>query len=162
FALSILMPGDALTGTIDPTISAAQLEAMREKLGLNKPWYERYIDWMKGVLVGDFGRSWKYKQPVLSIIGQRVWPTIWLSLFTVSILMPGDALTGTIDPTISAAQLEAMREKLGLNKPWYERYIDWMKGVLVGDFGRSWKYKQPVLSIIGQRVWPTIWLSLFT
>ncbi|HJF16337.1 MULTISPECIES: oligopeptide ABC transporter permease [Globicatella] len=82
FALSILMPGDALTGTIDPTISAAQLEAMREKLGLNKPWYERYIDWMKGVLVGDFGRSWKYKQPVLSIIGQRVWPTIWLSLFT--------------------------------------------------------------------------------
>lgn len=82
FALSILMPGDALTGTIDPTISAEQLEAMREKLGLNKPWYERYIDWMKGVLVGDFGRSWKYKQPVLSIIGQRVWPTIWLSLFT--------------------------------------------------------------------------------
>lgn len=82
FALSILMPGDALTGTIDPSISAEQLEAMREKLGLNKPWYERYIDWMKGVLVGDFGRSWKYKQPVLSIIGQRVWPTIWLSLFT--------------------------------------------------------------------------------
>lgn len=82
FALSMLMPGDALTGTIDPTISADQLEAMREKLGLNKPWYERYIDWMKGVLVGDFGRSWKYKQPVLSIIGQRVWPTIWLSLFT--------------------------------------------------------------------------------
>lgn len=82
FALSVLMPGDALTGMIDPTISAAQLEAMREKLGLNKPWYERYIDWMKGILVGDFGRSWKYKQPVLSIIGQRVWPTIWLSLFT--------------------------------------------------------------------------------
>lgn len=82
FALSMLMPGDALTGTIDPTISADQLEAMREKLGLNKLWYERYIDWMKGVLVGDFGRSWKFKQPVLSIIGQRVWPTIWLSLFT--------------------------------------------------------------------------------
>lgn len=82
FALSMLMPGDALTGLADPNISPEQVEAMREKLGLNKPWPERYLDWMKGIFVGDFGRSWKYKQPVLSIIGQRVWPTIWLSLFT--------------------------------------------------------------------------------
>ena len=37
FFLAELMPGDALTGLIDPKISAEQIEAMREKLGLNKP-----------------------------------------------------------------------------------------------------------------------------
>ncbi|MBD3949695.1 ABC transporter permease [Tuanshanicoccus lijuaniae] len=83
FALSALMPGDAITGLIDPSISAAQQEAMREALGLNRPWHERYIDWMKGIVVGDFGRSFQHKQPVTAIIAQRVWPTIWLSLFTV-------------------------------------------------------------------------------
>lgn len=83
FALASLMPGDALTGLMDPNISVEQKEAMREQLGLNKPWFERYFDWIKGILVGDFGRSWAHKQPVINIIAQRVKPTIILSLFTV-------------------------------------------------------------------------------
>lgn len=83
FVLGSLMPGDALTGLIDPTISAEQVEAMREKLGLNKPMPERYVDWVSGAIRGDFGRSWQHRQPVLSIIGQRIWPTLWLSLLTV-------------------------------------------------------------------------------
>ena len=83
FILGSLMPGDALTGLVDPTISAEQVEAMRIKLGLNKPMPERYVDWITGALQGDFGRSWQHRQPVLSIIGQRIWPTLWLSLLTV-------------------------------------------------------------------------------
>ena len=85
FFLAELMPGDALTGLIDPKISAEQIEAMREKLGLNKPVWERYLNWMGGMLQGDFGRSFAHKQPTLSIIGERIWPTVWLSLLTTII-----------------------------------------------------------------------------
>ncbi|XJS09731.1 oligopeptide ABC transporter permease [Aerococcaceae bacterium WGS1372] len=85
FILGSLMPGDALTGLVDPTISAEQVEAMREQLGLNKPWPERYFDWMGGALSGDFGRSWAHKMPVSQIISQRIGPTLWLSLLTVII-----------------------------------------------------------------------------
>ncbi|PKY90410.1 peptide ABC transporter permease [Falseniella ignava] len=85
FLLADLMPGDALTGLIDPTISAEQIEAMREKLGLNKPVHERYLDWAGKILHGDFGRSWNHKMPVTQIIGIRIWPTLWLSLLTVII-----------------------------------------------------------------------------
>lgn len=80
--LGALMPGDALTGLIDPTIGPEQIEAMREQLGLNKPWPERYVDWISGILQGDFGRSWQYRMPVTQIIQQRIWPTLWLSLLT--------------------------------------------------------------------------------
>lgn len=80
FLLGALMPGDALTGLIDPTISASQIEAMRESLGLNKPWPQRYIDWVSNALQGDFGRSWAHRMPVTQIIGQRIMPTISLSL----------------------------------------------------------------------------------
>ena len=80
FLLGALMPGDALTGLIDPTISASQIEAMRESLGLNKPWPQRYIDWVSNALKGDFGRSWAHRMPVTQIIGQRIMPTISLSL----------------------------------------------------------------------------------
>lgn len=85
FLLADLMPGDALTGLIDPTISAEQIEAMREKLGYNKPVHERYLDWAGKILHGDFGRSWNHKMPVTQIIGIRIWPTLWLSLLTVII-----------------------------------------------------------------------------
>ncbi len=85
FLLADLMPGDALTGLIDPTISAEQIEAMRERLGLNKPVHERYLDWAGKILHGDFGRSWNHKMPVTQIIGIRIWPTLWLSLLTVII-----------------------------------------------------------------------------
>ena len=83
FVLGALMPGDALTGMLDPNLDPAQIEAMREQLGLNKSWPQRYIDWITGILNGDWGRSWHHRQPVMSIIGQRISPTIQLSLLTV-------------------------------------------------------------------------------
>lgn len=82
FALGSLMPGDALTGLIDPSISPEQIEAMREQLGLNQPVHIQYWNWLKGVLQGDFGRSFQHQQPVISIIGQRIVPTLWLSLYS--------------------------------------------------------------------------------
>ncbi|MCW6676805.1 ABC transporter permease [Aerococcaceae bacterium NML180378] len=86
FILAEMMPGDALTGMIDPNISAEQIAAQREKLGLNKPLVEKYIDWIWKALQGDFGRSFKHKLPVTEIIGQRIMPTVWLSLFTTLLL----------------------------------------------------------------------------
>lgn len=85
FVMAELMPGDPLTGLVDPKISAEQIEAMRVKLGLNQPLWKRYIDWMVGMFHGDFGRSFAHKQPVTAIIAQRIWPTVWLSLFTTII-----------------------------------------------------------------------------
>lgn len=83
FLLGSLMPGDALTGMIDPNISAEQIAAKREQLGLNKPWNERYFDWISKAIRGDFGRSFAHKMPVTQIIGLRIWNTLWLSLLTV-------------------------------------------------------------------------------
>ncbi|WP_203339309.1 oligopeptide ABC transporter permease [Planococcus beijingensis] len=83
FILAQAMPGDALTGLIDPNIDPATIEAMRERLGLNNPWYVQYIDWIKGVLQGDFGQSFRFKMPVSELIGERMINTLWLSLATL-------------------------------------------------------------------------------
>ncbi|MDN7241485.1 ABC transporter permease [Planococcus sp. N028] len=83
FILAQAMPGDALTGLIDPSIDPATIEAMRERLGLNNPWYVQYVDWVKGVLQGDFGQSFRFKMPVSELIGGRIINTLWLSLATL-------------------------------------------------------------------------------
>ncbi|PKR77710.1 peptide ABC transporter permease [Halalkalibacillus sediminis] len=83
FWLAKLMPGDALTGMIDPNISQEQIERRREQLGLNNEWYIQYRDWLLGALQGDFGQSFRYKMDVTDLIGQRVVNTFWLSLVSL-------------------------------------------------------------------------------
>ena len=43
FFLGSLMPGDALSGLIDPTVPIEQIERLREQMGLNNPWYIQYL-----------------------------------------------------------------------------------------------------------------------
>lgn len=86
FSLAKLMPGDALSGQIDPTKTDAKYIAeMREKLGLNDPIHEQYLRWAGGFLKGDFGRSFVHKMPVTQLLGQRVGNTLFLAIFSLLI-----------------------------------------------------------------------------
>src|SRR5690625_1575383 len=83
FILAKFMPGDALTGQFDPNMDPAQIDALREKLGMTNKWYVQYWDWIKGAVQGDFGRSFRFKMKVTDLIQQRMTNTIWLALLTL-------------------------------------------------------------------------------
>ncbi|WP_054026369.1 oligopeptide ABC transporter permease [Bacillus sp. FJAT-28004] len=83
FIMAKAMPGDALTGLLDPSIDPAALDAQRERLGLNNPWYVQYWDWITKAIQGDFGQSFRFKMPVSDLIGQRMMNTVWLSIVTL-------------------------------------------------------------------------------
>lgn len=57
FVLARLVPGDAATVILGDHASGEALNAMREKLGLNRTIAEQYIDFVWGAFTGDFGRS---------------------------------------------------------------------------------------------------------
>ncbi|TDQ42127.1 oligopeptide ABC transporter permease [Aureibacillus halotolerans] len=81
FCLAKMMPGDALGGEIDPTITdAAYIEEMREKLGYNDPWHIQYGRWVSDVVQGDFGRSVIYKRPAIDLIVSRIPNTLFLAI----------------------------------------------------------------------------------
>ena len=57
----------------NPNITAAQLELVRERLGLNQPLHVQYLKWMRGMLLeGDMGQSIKTRQPVSEMIADRI------------------------------------------------------------------------------------------
>ncbi|MBC5635539.1 MULTISPECIES: oligopeptide ABC transporter permease [Ornithinibacillus] len=103
FVLAQLMPGDALSGQIDPNVDPKRLEEIRENLGWNDPWHEQYVRWMGGVLQGDLGQSFRFKMPVTELIGQRIVNTFWLSvatlLFTYLIAIPLGIVSGRYNDT---------------------------------------------------------------
>ena len=99
FILGTLMPGDALSGLVDPTLTTADIQRQRELLGLDDPLPVRYVNWItKIVFEQDFGQSFTHRRSVTDVIGDRVGNTFWLSLailvLTYLIAIPLGILAG--------------------------------------------------------------------
>lgn len=85
-----------------------------------------------------------------------------VAVFYISRLAPGDPLVsyyGERTEKMSVEEKEAAREKLGLNDPIHVQYVRWLENALQGNFGISYKYKQDVVKVIGQRVGNTLILG---
>ncbi|HMN27986.1 MAG TPA: ABC transporter permease [Caldilineaceae bacterium] len=87
FILSVLLfflvrsaPGGPLAQAArNPNISKEQLQHLRTRLGLDRPLYEQYFQWISGVVVaGNLGESIKSHRPVAEMIGERIPNTLIL------------------------------------------------------------------------------------
>lgn len=99
---------------------------------------------------------------------------ISLASFIVINAPPGDILTSQIEEleqkygAAAERQVEALRERYGLDDPLLTRYFKWMKGIVLrGDFGMSFSgayviEQRPVLDIILERLPYTILISVLT
>ena len=85
FVLVHLTPGDPADMYITPDMTQAQIELTRASLGLDRPLFIQYFDWISNFLTGNLGFSFGNRQPVLDIIGQRLSPT--LLLMSLSLLV---------------------------------------------------------------------------
>jgi len=83
FILS-LTPGDAVSMLISPSLTTADIEIKRRALGLDQPAYVRYLRWLNELAHGNLGYSFSSGAPVTKRIGERILPTLTL---TVSALL---------------------------------------------------------------------------
>ncbi|HIC67102.1 MAG TPA: ABC transporter permease, partial [Paracoccus sp.] len=83
FLLLRLTPGDPAAIIAGDTATPAQLEAIRESLGLNEPVLVQFFAWIGQLLRGDFGTSILSGKPVIQLIADRMEPTISLALTTI-------------------------------------------------------------------------------
>lgn len=105
--------------------------------------------------------NWKY-------IGRRFGEmllTLWVIatiLFFMFRLMPGNPLAAYIDPNFTKEQQELLMQQFGLDKPLWHQYLIFLGNLLRGEFGRSFFYKDNVMTIV-MRVMPnTIYLMLLS
>lgn len=91
FVLMSLSPLDPLQTNIGQTalgsMSAEQIDKLNAYWGVDTPAVERYLNWLSGVLHGDFGTSLLYRQPVLTVIGQRLAASV--GILTAAWLLSG-------------------------------------------------------------------------
>ena len=89
FLLLYLTPGDPAAILAGDAATSEDIARIREKLGLDQPFLVRFGEWISQLLRGDLGISIFTNLPVAHLIGQRVEPTLSLTLCTlvVSVLI---------------------------------------------------------------------------
>ncbi|MEW9053694.1 MAG: oligopeptide ABC transporter permease [Neobacillus sp.] len=96
FSLAKLMPGDGISGEIDPrNTSPEYIAEMREKLGYNDPLPQQYFRWISGFVEGDFGKSTRFKIPVADVIMEKIPNTLLLGFTSIVITYILAFLMGT-------------------------------------------------------------------
>ncbi|TZE82371.1 ABC transporter permease [Calorimonas adulescens] len=85
---------------------------------------------------------------------------ISILLFFILQLAPGDIFSTMMNPHMTAEMKEELRHQLHLDQPVYIQYFYWVRGVLKGDFGDSFYFKQPVTRVINTYIWNSFLLSL--
>jgi peptide/nickel transport system permease protein len=90
FLLLSLSPGDYLTTvSLNPAVSPEHIAKLRAEFGLDEPWYIQYAYWLYrlspyefpfGLKWPDFGYSFSNRLPVLTLLGERLWNTLLLSI----------------------------------------------------------------------------------
>lgn len=104
---------------------------------------------------------WKFSvRRMLIIIPQLL--LLSLLVFLMAQAMPGDALTGQINPDLDPQEMQEQREELGLNDPWHIKYADWITSAVRGDLGQSFQFKMPASELIWNRMVNSFWLGVAT
>ena len=88
FAGTEILPGDLASAILQNNATPESLAAMRKELGLERPAYVRYGEWLGGVAHGDLGRSLANNRDVAEEIAPRLKNTLFLALYAAIISMP--------------------------------------------------------------------------
>jgi peptide/nickel transport system permease protein len=98
FILLRLAPGDI----VDVLFSAAgyvnpgEKKAILQELGLDKPYWQQYLDWLRQILVGDLGKSYRYDMPAWQIIKPLVPVTVELAILSTIVAVVLGVPTGVL------------------------------------------------------------------
>ncbi len=85
FAVLNVLPGDPAQFTLGLNASPESVARLRAQMGLDRPAPERFLDWLFGMLRGDFGQSYTQRAPVAQLIWDRVGVTVPLAAMAMAI-----------------------------------------------------------------------------
>jgi peptide/nickel transport system permease protein len=110
FAIMRLMPGDVVIRMVEGHAYAPTVEALRKDLGLDRPAYVQYLDWVSGILLrGDFGNSYWTRQPIWDEFIRRFPVTLELAFLTIL----SSVVIGILVGIVSAVRQDSVSDYVG-------------------------------------------------
>ncbi|MEO8363030.1 MAG: ABC transporter permease [Ilumatobacteraceae bacterium] len=96
FFTTHILPGNVALRILGPFAQRSAIDSLNEELGMNRPVFTQYTDWIGGVLHGDLGTSLKYNQPVAKILFPALVYSLKLAALAFVLLVPLSILGGIV------------------------------------------------------------------
>jgi peptide/nickel transport system permease protein len=110
FGMMRLMPGDVVTRMVEGHAYAPTLDALRKDLGLDRPIYVQYVEWIGSIVLrGDFGRSYWTRQPIWDEFARRFPVTLELAVLTILV----SVVIGILVGIVSAVRQDSAADYVG-------------------------------------------------
>src|SRR5919108_1750585 len=110
FSIMRLMPGDVVIRMVEGHAYAPTVEALRQELGLDRPAYLQYLEWVGGIILrGDFGNSYWTRQPIWDEFIRRFPVTLELAFFTIL----SSVVIGVLIGIVSAVRQDTVSDYVG-------------------------------------------------
>ncbi len=103
------LTGDAALAMAPGDARPAEIEQIRRNLGLDRPAIIRYFDYLGGIFVGDFGRSYSKRLPAFDLVAERIPNTVQLAFSALLIAL----LIGIPLGVMSAVKRDGILDKIG-------------------------------------------------
>lgn len=160
FCMARLAPSDPLSayyGERVEKMSVVEKEEARARLGLDQPLLEQYGVWLKNALHGEFGISYKYKQPVMEVISQRLGNTLLLGGLGFVLTFAGALGLGLLCAWYEDRWVDRLLCRLGtvmscIPEFWLSMLLILIFCVLLGCLPSSGAYSVGRASDVGDRI----------
>jgi peptide/nickel transport system permease protein len=101
---------------------------------------------------------------MLGYVVRKVFHTAFVALGVVTLAfaalrLSGDPAATMLPGDASVEELVALRHQLGLDRPLWLQYVQFLGGALTGDFGTSFRHQQPALPLVLERLPATLELA---
>jgi peptide/nickel transport system permease protein len=120
--------------TNDPALEPAQVEALTKELGLDRPIFAQYLDWLRDVVTGDFGYSFTSRTPVQELVGPALGVSMSLALASLLLALALALPLGTWAATSPGSKVDNVVTFISQSAVSAPEY--WVGPVLVLIFAR--------------------------
>lgn len=162
-----IIPGDVATKMLGTNATPQKVEALREQLGLNRPFWERFITTVKDFFGKDMGISYTYYMPVKTLLADKLPITLTLTLmsfvFVIVISVPLGIITAKYYDRFFAKVFNVLNQLFMAVPPFFTGILfTYVFGIVLRWFtpGGFISYKVDFLKYLGYMVIPSLSIAI--
>jgi peptide/nickel transport system permease protein len=114
FLLLRVAPGDPVTATLGDRVSDARADAIRKSLGLDRPLWQQYVEYLAKISRGDFGKAITTDRPIAGTIKERFPATLELTLVSMAVAVTVGVGVGALSSRFRDTSFDVGGRLLGI------------------------------------------------
>lgn len=107
FCITVVLPGNAAETILGRYATPENVATLERDLGLHRPQYVQYLDWVGGFVTGDWGTSFRHNRPVFDLVVTRGIRSAYLAVISLITIVAVSIPAGIIAAVYSESTLDA-------------------------------------------------------